>query len=135
MDYAKVLIIDTNIGLYDYSTGIWAEYGIKSHHVDDIEKALEELSVYKYHLIVIVECKDQRPIVLDCIKLSSSFTCRGAATSSDFLRSGYAMTSTHSENTYLPVHIQRLYPKDMYRTLIERRVAIYERFDIANASS
>lgn len=74
MDYAKVLIVDTNVELYDYSTGIWAEYGIKTHRVDNIEQALEEVSVYKYHLIIIVECKDQRPYVLDSIKLFREIT-------------------------------------------------------------
>lgn len=61
MDYAKVLIVDTNIELYEYSAGIWAEYSIKTHRVDSIEQALEEVSVYKYHLVIIVECKEQRP--------------------------------------------------------------------------
>lgn len=74
MDYAKVLIIDTNIELYEYSAGIWASYGIKSHRVDNIEQALEVLSVYKYHLIIIVECKEQRPLVLDSILLFRELT-------------------------------------------------------------
>lgn len=51
MDNAKVLIIDKNVELYEYSTGIWAEYGIKTHRVNNIEQALEEVSVYKYHLL------------------------------------------------------------------------------------
>lgn len=74
MDYAKVLIVDTNIELYQYSTGVWAEYGIKTHRVDNILQALEEVSVYKYHLIIIVECKEQRPYVLDSIKLFREMT-------------------------------------------------------------
>lgn len=72
--YAKVLIIDTNIEVYNSSVDLWAKYGIKSHRVDNIEQALEELSVFKYHLIVIVECKEQRPFVLDSIKLFQEFT-------------------------------------------------------------
>lgn len=72
--FAKVLIVDTNIGLYEYSAEIWASYGIKSHRVDDIEQALEELNIYKYHLIVIVECKEQRQLVLDSIKLFQELT-------------------------------------------------------------
>ena len=74
MDYAKVLIIDKNVELYEYSTGIWVEYGIKTHRVNNIEQALEEVSVYKYHLIIIVECKEQRPFVLDSIKLFHEIT-------------------------------------------------------------
>ena len=52
MDYAKVLIIDTNIELHESSVDIWVEYGIKTHRVDDIEVALKEATVYKYHLII-----------------------------------------------------------------------------------
>lgn len=67
--FARVLIVDTNIELYDYSEGIWATYGIKSKRVDDINQALEDVSVYVYHLIVIVECKEQRQYALDSIEL------------------------------------------------------------------
>lgn len=74
MDYAKVLIVDTNIELYEYSAGIWDKYGIKSHRADSIEQALEELSVYKYHLLVIVECKEQRQQVLNSIQLFRELT-------------------------------------------------------------
>lgn len=72
--YAKVLIVDTNIELHDYSAGIWADYSIKSNRVDNIEQALETVSVYKYHLIVIVECKEQRRYVLDSIQLFRELT-------------------------------------------------------------
>lgn len=74
MDYAKVLVIDTNVELYDYSVKIWAKYGLKSNRVDNIEQALEELSVYKYHLIILVECKEQRQRVLDSVKLFRELT-------------------------------------------------------------
>lgn len=74
MDYAKVLIIDTNIEMYEYSAGIWDSYDIKSHRVDNIELALAEMSVYKYHLIIIVECREQRQFVLDSIKLFQELT-------------------------------------------------------------
>lgn len=74
MDCAKVLIVDTNIELCEYSAVIWAEYSIKSQRVDNIEQALETLSVYKHHLIVIVEFKEQRLLVLDSIKLLPKMT-------------------------------------------------------------
>lgn len=74
MHYAKVLVVDTDIELYDSSLNLWAKYGIKSHRVDNIEQALEEVSIYKYHLIIIVECKEQRPLVLDSIQLIRELT-------------------------------------------------------------
>lgn len=94
MEYAKVLIVDTNIELYEYSAGIWADYGITSHRADNIEQALEVLSVYKYHLIVIVECKEQRLFVLDSIKLFREITIAPIViASTDTLDSKYCITA------------------------------------------
>lgn len=74
MEYAKTLIVDTNKELYELSASMWAEYGIKSHRVDSIEQELEQVSVYHYHLIIIVECKAQRQFVLESIKLFQELT-------------------------------------------------------------
>lgn len=69
-----VLITDINIELYDTSVPLWAEYGITSHRVDDIEQALIELSKNSYELVVIVENKALRPEVLKSIAYVTAFT-------------------------------------------------------------
>lgn len=93
-DYAKVLIVDTDIELYEYSVGIWDQYGITSCRVDNIEQALREISLYKYHLIVIVECKEQRPLVLESIQLFRELTLASIViASNDPLDPEYCITA------------------------------------------
>lgn len=110
MDYAKVLIIDTNIELYDYSVAIWANYGIKTHRVNSIEQSLEELSVCKYHLIVIVERKEKRPFVLDSIKLFQELTYSPIViASTDLLDPEYCIAAydlSADEVWEMPEHIE-----------------------------
>lgn len=71
---AQVLIVDTDIDLYDYSVHLWAEYGIKSYRVDNIEQALECMSINNFNLVVIVEFKEQRQKVLNSIKIIRELT-------------------------------------------------------------
>ncbi len=74
MPNPRVLIIDTDIELYNYSIDLWNEYGIFCKRVNDIEQALVELMDNKYHLIIIVECKELRTKVLNSLRLFQELT-------------------------------------------------------------